>query len=205
LDGTTITKFGKGTLLSATGCSSNNGTKSTPCLQADILGDWREEVIWRTSDNTALRIYTTTSPTTRRIYTLMHDPVYRLGIAWQNTAYNQPPHTGFFLGAGMAEPPVPQIYYAGPEVEPSEVPSASPTNTMKPSNTPTPSPSIKPITPEDVNNDGVINIADVMLIAAHFNTTASDEKYDRKSDINNDGSINIADIMMVAAKFNTVV
>ncbi len=113
LDGTTITKYGGGTLLSASGCASNNGTKATPCLQADILGDWREEAIWRTSDNKYLRIYTTTNITSRRIYTLMHDPVYRLGIAWQNVAYNQPPHTSFFLGNGMATPPTPSIYLAG--------------------------------------------------------------------------------------------
>ncbi len=110
LDGTTITKFNGGTLLTASGCASCNGTKSTPCLQADIFGDWREEVIFKSTDNTFLRIYTTTSTTTRRIYTLMHDPIYRLGIAWQNTAYNQPPHTGFFIGSGMAEPPTPKIY-----------------------------------------------------------------------------------------------
>ncbi|AEY65185.1 dockerin type I domain-containing protein [Clostridium sp. BNL1100] len=113
LDGTSITKYGGGTLLSAGGCSSNNGTKSTPCLQADILGDWREEAVWRTSDNKYLNIYTTTDLTSRRIYTLMHDPVYRLGIAWQNVAYNQPPHTGFFLGSGMTAPPQPSIYLAG--------------------------------------------------------------------------------------------
>lgn len=113
LDGTTITKYGGGTLLSASGCASNNGTKATPCLQADILGDWREEAIWRTSDNRYLRIYTTTNITSRRIYTLMHDPVYRLGIAWQNVAYNQPPHTSFFLGNGMSAPPAPAIYLTG--------------------------------------------------------------------------------------------
>ncbi len=113
LDGTSITKYGGGTLLSAADCASNNGTKSTPCLQADILGDWREEAVWRTSDNKYLNIYTTTDLTSRRIYTLMHDSVYRLGIAWQNVAYNQPPHTGFFLGSGMATPPQPSIYLAG--------------------------------------------------------------------------------------------
>jgi rhamnogalacturonan endolyase len=96
-------------LLTATGCTSNNGTKSTPCLCADILGDWREEVIWRTTDNKELRIYTTTIPTDHRIYTLMHDPVYRLSIAWQNVAYNQPAYTGFYLGDGMAAPPRPAI------------------------------------------------------------------------------------------------
>ncbi len=96
-------------LLTATGCTSNNGTKSTPCLCADILGDWREEVIWRTTDNKELRIFTTTIATDHRIYTLMHDPIYRLSVAWQNVAYNQPPHTGFYLGDGMAAPPRPGI------------------------------------------------------------------------------------------------
>ncbi len=111
LDGTTIYNIdGSGGGLTTSGCASNNGTKSTPCLQADLFGDWREEVIWRTSDNRYLRIYTTTYPTQRRIYTLMHDPIYRLGVAWQNVAYNQPPWTSFYIGAGMKEPPKPNIY-----------------------------------------------------------------------------------------------
>jgi hypothetical protein len=110
LDGTTISKWDYTTgttltLLRAEGCSRNNGSKANPCLCADILGDWREEVIWRTSDNKELRIYTTTIPAERRLPTLMHDPVYRLGVAWQNVAYNQPAHTGFYLGEGMKEPP----------------------------------------------------------------------------------------------------
>jgi rhamnogalacturonan endolyase len=96
-------------LLTAEGCASNNGTKATPALSADIMGDWREEVIWRTTDNKELRMYTTTIPTKHRFYTLMHDPQYRLSIAWQNVAYNQPPHTGFYLGEGMAKPPRPVI------------------------------------------------------------------------------------------------
>lgn len=100
-------------LLTAHGTESNNGTKGNPSLQADIFGDWREEVIWRTADSTALRIYTTTDLTEHKIYTLMHDPVYRLGVAWQNVGYNQPPHTSFFLGHGMKEPPLPAIYYPG--------------------------------------------------------------------------------------------
>jgi rhamnogalacturonan endolyase len=112
LDGNHIDKYGTSSdtrLLTANSCSSNNGTKSTPCLSADIFGDWREEVIFRTSDNSSLRIYTTKIAATNRIYTLMHDPQYRLSIAWQNVAYNQPPHTSFYLGDGMAEPPHPQI------------------------------------------------------------------------------------------------
>ncbi|MFV3126015.1 rhamnogalacturonan lyase [Niveispirillum sp. KHB5.9] len=91
-------------LLSPADVSSNNGTKATPALSADIIGDWREEVIWRTRDNKALRIYTTPFPTEYRLVTLMQDPVYRLGVAWQNTAYNQPPHTSYFLGTGMKFP-----------------------------------------------------------------------------------------------------
>jgi hypothetical protein len=117
LDGTTISEWnytthGRQNLVYApANVTSNNSTKKTPCLSADILGDWREEVIWRRSDNTALQIWTTTIPATNRIYTLMHDPQYRLSIAWQNVAYNQPPHTGFYLGFGMSTPPTPNIYY----------------------------------------------------------------------------------------------
>ena len=100
-------------LLTASECSANNGTKSTPALSADILGDWREEVVWRTSDSTALHIYTTTIPATNRLYTLMHDRQYRLAIAWQNVGYNQPPHPSFYLGDGMSAPPTPNIILVG--------------------------------------------------------------------------------------------
>jgi rhamnogalacturonan endolyase len=98
LDGTHIDNYGTSgdtRLLTGSGVSSNNGTKSTPVLQADILGDWREEVIWRTSDNRALRIYSTTDSTTISRPSLMQDRQYRLAVAWQNTAYNQPPHASF--------------------------------------------------------------------------------------------------------------
>jgi rhamnogalacturonan endolyase len=91
-------------LLVAEGCVSNNGTKSTPCLCADILGDWREEVILRTRDNRELRIFTTTIPTAHRLFTLAHDPQYRLSMAWQNVSYNQPTQPGFYLGDGMTLP-----------------------------------------------------------------------------------------------------
>jgi rhamnogalacturonan endolyase len=88
---------------------SNNGSKSNPCLCADILGDWREEIVARTRDGRELRIFTTTVLTPHRLYTLMHDPVYRLGVAWQNVSYNQPAHTGFYLGDEMDLPPRPRI------------------------------------------------------------------------------------------------
>jgi rhamnogalacturonan endolyase len=66
-------------------------------LSADIFGDWREELILRNTANDALNIFTTVIPTDYRVPTLMHDHVYRLGVAWQNVAYNQPPHLGYYL------------------------------------------------------------------------------------------------------------
>ncbi|MDT0566867.1 rhamnogalacturonan lyase [Streptomyces sp. DSM 3412] len=113
LDGTRIDKYGTSgetRLLTGSGVSSNNGTKATPALSGDILGDWREEVVWRTSGNTALRIYSTPIETGTKITTLLHDPMYRTGLAWQNTAYNQPPHTSFFIGANMPTAPRPTVY-----------------------------------------------------------------------------------------------
>lgn len=96
-------------LLTADGTLSNNHTKGTPALQADLFGDWREEVIWRTEDSEALRVYMTTDVTEHRIFTLMHDPQYRVAIAWQNVGYNQPPHPSFYIGEGMEQPPMPNI------------------------------------------------------------------------------------------------
>lgn len=113
LDGTHVDKYGTSSdtrLLTGSGVSSNNGTKATPVLSGDILGDWREEVVWRTSGNTALRIYSTPYETNTRITTLLHDTMYRTGLAWQNTAYNQPPHPRFFLGNGMGTAPRPAVY-----------------------------------------------------------------------------------------------
>mgnify|MGYP002078720136 FL=1 len=106
-----ITKFnGFGnisTLLSADAYSCNY-TKGTPCLQADIMGDWREEAIWWRSDSLALRVYTTPIATSNRIYTLMHDHQYRQAICWQMCGYNQPPHTSFYLGSDFPTPVPPK-------------------------------------------------------------------------------------------------
>ncbi|MFC9290986.1 rhamnogalacturonan lyase [Streptomyces sp. NPDC057052] len=113
LDGTRVDKYGTSgdtRLLTASGVHSNNGTKSTPSLSGDILGDWREEVVWPTTDNKALRIYSTPVETSTRITTLLHDTQYRTALAWQNTAYNQPPHPSFFIGDGMATAPRPTVY-----------------------------------------------------------------------------------------------
>ncbi|NLB64653.1 MAG: T9SS type A sorting domain-containing protein [Fibrobacter sp.] len=104
---------------------ANNWTKANPVLVADILGDWREEMILTASTNDALILYTTKEPTQHRLYTLMHDPHYRASISWQNTAYNQPPHLGFYLGAGVENAPTPDIALVGaggglPVIEPSD-------------------------------------------------------------------------------------
>ena len=115
----TITKYNNGEntqLLYASGTLSDNWTKGNPALSADILGDWREEVIWRTTDNSALRLYTTTEPTTHKIYTLMHDPQYRAAIGWQPNSYNQPPHPSFFIGTDMDSVPPSPILFPGQKV-----------------------------------------------------------------------------------------
>ena len=123
LDGTTISKYGGsalgvgstpiGSLGSPASC---NSTKATPCLSADIFGDWREELIlWSTTDNATLNIYATTTGTKYRVPTLMHDHTYRMAICWQNTAYNQPPHLGYFLPdyiAGKLTNQVPCVAYS---------------------------------------------------------------------------------------------
>ncbi|MBP5716642.1 MAG: hypothetical protein J6W69_05960, partial [Bacteroidales bacterium] len=106
-----ITKYGGTQLLATTGCLCTNSTKANPCIQADILGDWREEFVLPTEDNKSVRLYTTTIPTKFRNYTLMHDPQYRQAIYWQPSGYNQPPHVSYFLGEkeGFMAPPPPVV------------------------------------------------------------------------------------------------
>jgi hypothetical protein len=110
-DGTAITKYDGTLLQGCASCASNNSTKATPVLTADLFGDWREEIVWREASNAALRIYTTTDVTTRRLFTLMHDPQYRMQVTSEQTGYNQPPHPSFHIGNGMVAPPKPNIYY----------------------------------------------------------------------------------------------
>lgn len=83
----------------AEGCTFNNGTKQNPCLSADIIGDWREEVVVRNQESTELRIYSTTIPTSYRFPTFMFDIPYRISVAIENVGYNQPPAPGFYFGS----------------------------------------------------------------------------------------------------------
>jgi hypothetical protein len=111
----TIDDWRRGTLVTAEGTRTNNGTKGNPSLVADILGDWREEVLFRTADSAAIRIYLSTEVTDRKLYTLMHDPQYRAEVARQQTTYNQPSYTGFYLGSDInwSRVPVPDYWAAG--------------------------------------------------------------------------------------------
>lgn len=104
------------TILDPAGTLSNNWKKGTPCIQADIIGDWREEAVWRNEDDTELRVYMSTDLTNHKFYTFMHDYVYRLSVAFQNTAYNQCTQTSFYIGPEMDEKlPVPNNEYVNGE------------------------------------------------------------------------------------------
>ena len=97
------------TIFTADGCASNNGTKAVPCLTADIFGDWREELVLRTSDNSKLRVYCTNTETSYRMTTLMHDMQYRMQAGCEQSSYNQPPHPSFYLGSEKGVPARPNI------------------------------------------------------------------------------------------------
>lgn len=116
LDGTVISKinpttYGRSNILQGWeyGATDNNSTKANPCLSGDFLGDWREELICRNGDSSALLVFVTRTTASRRLRTFLHDPQYRVSLAWQNVGYNQPPHTSFFVGQDMATPPTPNI------------------------------------------------------------------------------------------------
>jgi hypothetical protein len=108
----TIDRWGGARMLTATDTRTNNGTKGNPSLVADILGDWREELLVRKTDSTAIRIFMNTEVTNRKLYTLMHDAQYRTGIAWQNTVYNQPSYPSFYFASDTdwSKVPIPQYW-----------------------------------------------------------------------------------------------
>ena len=91
--------YNNGTLaniLWADGALTNSNNK--PGLLADIYGDWREEIIVHTSeDGGRIRIYSTTWETEHAVPCLLEDRAYREGVAWQNTAYNQPANLSYLL------------------------------------------------------------------------------------------------------------
>jgi hypothetical protein len=113
----------RGRLLTAEGARANLGTRAVPGLAADVLGDWREEVLLSSADSTQLRIYFSTELTTHKLYTLMHDPQYRAEVARQNTTYNQPSYTSFYLASDMTfrDVPVPDIRVPAVPEAPTQV------------------------------------------------------------------------------------
>lgn len=110
MDRAMIDQYGKGRVFTGDGASYNNYSKSNMCLTADICGDWREEIIARVGEDGTLRIFTTTYETEYPVYSLMHNPQYRVQVAAQNTGYNQPPHTDYFLGTGFDLPETPDVW-----------------------------------------------------------------------------------------------
>jgi len=90
-----------GVMLCPKGTLTNNGTKGNPGLIADIFGDFREEILLRTEDSSAIRIYINTEITHHKLFTLMHDTTYRCGVAWQNNCYNQPCYPSFYYASDM--------------------------------------------------------------------------------------------------------
>ena len=105
----TIDDWTRGPLLTATGTLTNNGTKGNPSLVADVLGDWREELLVRTADSNALRIFVSTEVTTHKLTTLMHDVQYRAEVARQQTTYNQPSYTSYYLASDVDWSQVPVL------------------------------------------------------------------------------------------------
>ena len=129
LDGAYLTKFNSSSKKSevyfdgskALGAAGCNGTKNTPSLVADLFGDWREELVVRSeSDPTTMYIISTPVTSEHRVYTLMHDATYRVSIAWQNTAYNQPPHVGYYLPDMVKSLKQPSVFLAGEEPAPAD-------------------------------------------------------------------------------------
>ena len=90
-----------GIMLEPQNTMTNNGTKGNPCLIADLFGDHREELVLRLEDSSAVRIYTNTQVSSHKLFTLLHDIQYRVGVAWQNNCYNQPCYTKFYYASDM--------------------------------------------------------------------------------------------------------
>jgi autotransporter-associated beta strand protein len=97
-------------MMTASDYGATKTWREAPVLYGDILGDWREEVVYEHYDHSKLLIFTTTVPTSNRIYTLAHNPEYRLCMTTKG--YYQSAQTDFYLGYGMATPPIPAMQSA---------------------------------------------------------------------------------------------
>jgi len=160
--------------------SSNNGTKSTPALAADIFGDSRDEVIWRKSDNTALFIYSTVIPESTRMVTPMDDLQYREAIAWQNVGYNQPPHPSYYMGDGMRTLPKPDIGPANITLSANTVAENQPAGTVIGNLSTTPSGNVSTYTYSLVSGFGGDGNASFQIVSGQLQTSTTLD-YEAKS------------------------
>jgi len=110
-DGVHINKWNGASCSLTELMKTGSGTRITQTI-ADILGDWREELVIGLPKE--VRVYSTTIPAGNRLYTLMHNPLYRLNVgqsAQRNFGTGLP---DYYLGTGMTTPPAPDIKYVGP-------------------------------------------------------------------------------------------
>ena len=196
LSGTGITKMVSTSkveqIFNADGCESNNSTKSVPCMTTDLFGDWREELIMRTSDNKHLRVWCTTAPTQYRLTTLMHDPQYRMQNCCQQSAYNQPPHVSFYLGSDQPLPERPNVQVLGVKHQPAP-PATEPPVTEPPVPT-----LAEPETPDDfiygdVNFDGAVDVFDLALVKRQLLQNCFGRNALRRGDVDADGTVSVVD------------
>ncbi len=184
--------------FTAEGCASNNSTKAVPCLTADLFGDWREELIMRTTDNKKLRIWCSTAETKVRLTTLMHDVQYRAQTCCEQSSYNQPPHTSYYLASDAALPERPNVKVLGaenvqpPTTAPTEVPTEPPTQPV----TTLP----EPEAPEeliygDVNFDGVVDVFDLALVKKQMLNPIFGRNALRRADVDADGKVTVVDVV----------
>ena len=191
--------------FNAEGCASNNSTKAVPCLTADLFGDWREELILRTGDNKKLRIWCSTAETNVRLTTLMHDVQYRAQTCCEQSAYNQPPHTSYYLGSDAPLPERPNVKVLGAENLPAPI-TTEPAVTEPAATEPIPTePITEPVTtlpePEnpddfiygDVNFDGEVDVFDMALMKRQLTGNIFGRNALRRADVDADGKVSVVD------------
>ncbi|MBQ4466270.1 MAG: hypothetical protein II916_09990 [Oscillospiraceae bacterium] len=189
LSGTTISKMvslGKiQDIFNAEGCVSINSTKAVPNMTGDLLGDWREEVVFATSDSTKLRVYCTNTPTDVRLTTLMHDVHYRMQVGCQQSSYNQPPHTSYYLGSEAPLPMRPNVNVLGADSlpEPTEPPLPDLTEPEAPDD----------FIYGDVNFDGEVDVFDMALMKRHLLHDVFGRNALRRGDVDADGKVGVVD------------
>jgi hypothetical protein len=113
LNETKVDKHNHGRLLTGYLFGARHGARNSPAFYGDILGDWREEIVFQSADNKQLLVFTTPIPTDIRLYTLAHNPAYRNCMTVKG--YMQSNLPDYFLGHGMKTPPTPNIAYVKAE------------------------------------------------------------------------------------------